>query len=103
MIASPRRATKRYLNLSKVAWTHRSTAGRILPMPRLTDYELETAARACRAFAHKVQQGAQQISDPALRGPVAKRAECAAALAERFEKARQMEQVERSAEKNQKQ
>ena len=56
--------------------------------PRLADYELETAARACRALAHRERESAQQISDPALRAPVAKRAECAAVLAERFEAAR---------------
>jgi hypothetical protein len=44
--------------------------------------------RACRALAHREQESAKAISDPALRGPVAKRAECAAALAERFEAAR---------------
>jgi hypothetical protein len=57
-------------------------------MPRLTDYELETAARACRALADREQQSAAQMSDPALRGPVAKRAKCAGVLAERFERAR---------------
>jgi hypothetical protein len=41
--------------------------------PQLTDYELETAARACRALAHREQQSAATISDPALRGPVQKR------------------------------
>jgi hypothetical protein len=56
--------------------------------PQLTDYELETAARACRALAHKEQQSAETISDPSLRAPVQKRAACAAALAERFERAR---------------
>jgi hypothetical protein len=54
----------------------------------LTDYELETAARGCRALAHREQESAKNIGDPALRGPVQKRAECAAALAERFERAR---------------
>ena len=54
----------------------------------LTDYELETAARACRAPAHREQESAKTISDPSLRGPVQKRARCAAALAERFETAR---------------
>ncbi len=57
-------------------------------MPPFTAYELETAARACRALAHREQESAKAISDPALRAPVAKRAECAAALAERFERAR---------------
>ena len=56
--------------------------------PQLTDYELETAARACRALAHVERESAEKISDPALRAPVQQRAECAAALAERFERAR---------------
>ena len=53
--------------------------------PQLTDYELETAARACRALAHREREDAEKISDPALRGPVQQRAQCAAALAEKFE------------------
>jgi hypothetical protein len=57
-------------------------------MPQLTGYELETAARACRALAHREADDASKISDPALRTPVAIRAKCAAALAERFERAR---------------
>ena len=57
-------------------------------MPKLTDYELETVARACRALAHVEREGAGKISDLALRGPVQQRAQCAAALAERFERAR---------------
>jgi hypothetical protein len=57
-------------------------------MPQLTDYELETVARACRALAHREGEDASKISDPALRVPVRQRAECAAALAERFERAR---------------
>jgi hypothetical protein len=54
----------------------------------LTDYELETAARACRALAHVERESAEKISDLSLRAPVKKRAECATALAERFEAAR---------------
>jgi hypothetical protein len=56
--------------------------------PQLTDYELETAARACRALAHVERESAEKIRDPALREPVNKRAQCAAELAERFERAR---------------
>ena len=56
--------------------------------PKLTDYELETAARACRALAHREGEDAAKISDPTLRGPVQQRAQCAAALAERFQRAR---------------
>ena len=57
--------------------------------PRLTDYELETAARACRALASREGGDAAKISDPTLRAPVQKRAQCAAELAQRFERARQ--------------
>jgi hypothetical protein len=71
------------------AWTHGGRAGKIFAMPpQLTDYELETAARACRALAHVERESAEKISDPALRAPVQQRAQCAAALAERFERAR---------------
>lgn len=56
--------------------------------PQLTDYELETAARACRALAHVERESAEKISAPALREPVNKRAHRAAALAEKFEAAR---------------
>jgi hypothetical protein len=56
--------------------------------PQLTDYELETAARACRALAHREAEDAAKISDPAPRRPVQQRAQCAAALAERFERTR---------------
>jgi hypothetical protein len=56
--------------------------------PKLSDYELETSARACRALAHVERESAEKICDPALRGPVQQRAQCAAALAERFVRAR---------------
>jgi hypothetical protein len=56
--------------------------------PRLTDFELETCARALRALAYHEGSSAEKISDPALRVPVQKRAQCAQALAERFEAAR---------------
>jgi hypothetical protein len=56
--------------------------------PQLTDYELETAARACRALAHVERESAERISDPVLRTPVQQRAQCAAALAKKFEAAR---------------
>jgi hypothetical protein len=62
--------------------------GKIRRVAKLTDYELETAARACRALAHREGEDALKISDPALRAPAAKRAQCAGALAERFERAR---------------
>jgi hypothetical protein len=57
--------------------------------PRLTDFELETCARALRALAFQESSSAEKISDPALRAQVQKRAQCAAALAEKFEAARQ--------------
>jgi hypothetical protein len=67
-------------------------AAEFAAMPRqLTDYELETIARACRALAYVERQSAEKINDPALRGPVQQRAQCAAALAERFEAARKPE------------
>jgi hypothetical protein len=56
--------------------------------PQLTDYEMETIARACRALAHVERESAEKVSDPALRAPVQQRAQCAAALAERFERTR---------------
>jgi hypothetical protein len=56
--------------------------------PQLTDHELETSARAFRALAHREREDAAKISDPALRAPVQQRAQCAAALPERFERAR---------------
>jgi hypothetical protein len=56
--------------------------------PRLADFELETRPRALRAVALQKGSSAEKISDPALRAPVQKRAQCAAALAERFEAAR---------------
>jgi hypothetical protein len=55
--------------------------------PQLTDHELETAACAYRALAHAERESAEKISDPALRAPVQQRAQCAAALADRFERA----------------
>lgn len=60
------------------------------PCPRAspTDYELETCARALRALAHQESGSAGRIADPALRQSVQKRAQCAAALAERFERYR---------------
>jgi hypothetical protein len=48
----------------------------------------ETIARACRALGHREAEDAAKISDPALRKPVEQRAQCAAVLAERFERAR---------------
>ena len=78
----------------RTAGLHGRTAARAAKSaampPQLTDYELETVARACRALAHRERESAEKISDPALRAPVAKRAECAGELAERFEAARKV-------------
>ena len=44
----------------------------------LTDLELETAARACRALAYQEEQAAKRMENPGMRGPVentSKRAE----------------------------
>jgi len=54
----------------------------------LTDLELETAARACRAPAHQEEQAARRMENPGMRGPVENTAMRAAALAEKFEAAR---------------
>jgi hypothetical protein len=47
---------------------------------------VETAGRACRALAHVERESAEKINAPALRVPVQQRAQCAASLAERFER-----------------
>jgi hypothetical protein len=63
--------------------------GTIRRMPLdLTDLELETAARACRALAYQEDHAAKRMENPAMRGPVENTAKRAAALAERFERAR---------------
>jgi hypothetical protein len=54
----------------------------------LTDLELETAARACRALAYQEEQAAKRVENPGMRGPIENTAKRAAALAERFETAR---------------
>jgi hypothetical protein len=46
------------------------------------------AARACRALASQEEQAATRIDNPGMRGPIENTAKRAAALAERFEKAR---------------
>ena len=57
-------------------------------MPKLTEQELEICARACRAFARVEEQSAERVGDPSMRDVLKRQAECAAQLAERFEKAR---------------
>jgi hypothetical protein len=69
------------------AWTRRSIGGKIPAMPRLTDLELETAARACRALACQEEQAAKRMENPGMGGPVENTAKRAAALAEKFEAA----------------
>ena len=54
----------------------------------LTDLELETAARACRALAYQEEQAAKRMENPGMRGPIENSAKRAAALAEKFERAR---------------
>ena len=54
----------------------------------LTDLELETAARACRALAYQEEQAAKRMENPGMRGPIERTAKRPAALAERFEAAR---------------
>jgi hypothetical protein len=61
--------------------------------PTLTDYELETVARACRALAAQEVLSAKRIDNPALQATVAARAACAATQANRFEKARNKSKV----------
>jgi hypothetical protein len=54
----------------------------------LTDLELETAARACRALARQEEQAAKQIDNPGMRVPIENTAKRAAVLAEKLEAAR---------------
>ena len=46
-------------------WTHCSTEFAAMP-PQLTDYELETAARACWVLAHRESEDAAKIADPRM-------------------------------------
>jgi hypothetical protein len=54
----------------------------------LTDLELETAGRACRAFAYRDCEAAKRMDNPTVRAPIEGTAKRAAALAEKFEAAR---------------
>ena len=60
------------------------------PMPplNLTDLELADAAQACRAMAHQDGERAKKIDNPTLRGPMQDTANRYAALAKKFESAR---------------
>jgi hypothetical protein len=55
----------------------------------LTDLELETAARACRSLAYQEGEAAKRLENPTVRAPIEGTAKRAAALAEKFERARQ--------------
>lgn len=59
-----------------------------MPLLDLTDLELETAARACRALAYQEEQAAKKMENPGMRGPIESTAKRAAALAEKFEATR---------------
>lgn len=59
-----------------------------VPLLDLSDLELETAARACRAMAYQESERAKKMENPGMRGPIENTAKRAAALAERFERAR---------------
>jgi hypothetical protein len=59
-----------------------------MPLLDLTDLELETAARACRAMAYQEGEAAKRMENPGMRGPVENTVKRAAALAEKFEAAR---------------
>lgn len=48
----------------------------------LTDLELETAARACRALAYQEELAAKRMENPSMPGPIENTAKRAAALAE---------------------
>jgi hypothetical protein len=58
-------------------------------MPKLTDVELETVARACRAFAYQEGVRVKKIENPQMRELAEATVKRAATLAERFERARQ--------------
>lgn len=53
----------------------------------LTDLELETAARACRALAYQEAEAAKRMENPSMRAPVENTAKRAAALAARARRA----------------
>jgi hypothetical protein len=54
----------------------------------LTGLELETAARACRALAYQEGEAAKRMENPGMRTPIENTAKRAAALADKFERAR---------------
>jgi hypothetical protein len=65
------------------------SGGTLRRMPLdLTDIELETAARACRAMAHQEGGRAKKIENPTVRAPLENSARRYAALAQKLEAAR---------------
>ena len=54
----------------------------------LTGLELETAARAWRALAYQEGEAAKRMENPGMRTPIENTAKRAAALADKFERAR---------------
>jgi hypothetical protein len=65
----------------------------------LTDLELETAARACRALAHQEGERSRTMENPSMRGPVEDARRRYAALAEKFEAGRRTTGPQRVCEK----
>jgi hypothetical protein len=59
-----------------------------MPLLDLTDLDLDTAARACRALASQEELAAKRMQNPGMRGPIKNTARRAAARAEKFEAAR---------------
>jgi hypothetical protein len=59
-----------------------------MPLLDLSELELETAARACRALAYHDEQAAKRMENPAMRGPIESTAKRPAALTEKFAEAR---------------
>jgi hypothetical protein len=57
-------------------------------MPKLTDAELETTARALRAFAYQERERLKKMENPGMRGMAEATAKRAAVLAKRFERTR---------------
>jgi hypothetical protein len=84
------------LALAGTEWT-RAPGGattRAVPSFDLTDLELETAARACRALAYQEGEAAKRLENPTVRAPIEGTARRAAALAEKFERARKGRSIE---------
>jgi hypothetical protein len=54
----------------------------------LSDAELATAAKACRALAYQEGERAKKMENPATRGPIESAARRYGALAEKLEAAR---------------